>query len=136
VIQVETQPAVSRSRQLPGSSHAGRGRLEHLGPMIHELIAWDLVAQLDTGTFVLREDVQHRLGEVWALQSRAAPEVFIGRPCDRCGIVGVTRLVGESRLCTGCRESIDTSRSSANPPVAPSHGRGRRAGRKWHRTAG
>ena len=69
--QANKQPALSGSTRLPESSHpTGQGRLERLGPMIHELIAWDLVSPSGAGTFVLREDVQHRLVEVWAQQSR------------------------------------------------------------------
>lgn len=134
VKQVDKSLALLRSRPLPGATHpTGRGRLERVGPMIHELIALDLVSRSEAGTFVLREDVQERLSQVWTQRSQSTPQVFIGRPCDRCHVVGVTRLVDESRICADCRGSADTSSTSL--PVAPPPSRGRHAARKRHRAA-
>ena len=36
-------------------------RLDKIVPLLHELVALDLVQRADDGTFVLRQDVQERL---------------------------------------------------------------------------
>jgi hypothetical protein len=82
----------------------GYRRLDRLSPILHDLLAWDLVFRTESGSFVLRDDVQRWLAEALVRQSRSAPEVYVGRPCQRCGSCGVTRMVGEVRLCDPCSQ--------------------------------
>lgn len=105
-------------------------RLDRLGPLVHELIAWDLVYRNESGIFVLRDDVQQRLQDASARQRTARPEVYVGRPCQRCGSTGVTRMVEDARLCETC------SQVSVVADADPHEGRrskrhGRHDGRSW-----
>lgn len=86
------------------SAEEEQRRLGRLSPLLHDLIAWDLVYRTDAGSFVLRDEVQRRLAETSARQSRTAPEVYVGRPCQRCGTSGVTRMVDGVRLCDACNQ--------------------------------
>lgn len=107
---------------------AGR-RMDRMAPLVHELIAWDLVTRTESGSFVLRDDVQRRLQEASARQWTSTPEVFVGRPCQRCGTTGVTRMVGEARLCDECSRA---SVAEAEPERRrPSRRHGRHDGRSW-----
>ena len=90
-------------------------RLDALAPLIHQLITWDLVTLTDSGTFVLQDDVQQRLQELSAAQPHSTAAVYVGRMCQRCGVVGVTRLVEQP----------------AEPPAQTGPRRSR-----WHRKAG
>ena len=36
-------------------------RLDRLAPLIHQLLAWDLIYRTESGAFLLRDDVQERL---------------------------------------------------------------------------
>ena len=103
-------------------------RLDRLGPLLRELIAWDLVYETESGGFLLREDVQRRLAEASARHARSAtPEVYVGRTCQRCGATGVTRIVGGVRLCTPCSEAPPADESTAVAPAPRRHGRHDRA---------
>lgn len=84
-------------------------RLDRMGPLVHELIAWDLVCRSESGAFVLRDDVQQRLQDVSARQWTARPEIYVGRPCQRCGSTGVTRMVEEVRLCEACSRASEVA---------------------------
>ncbi len=106
-------------------------RLDRLAPLLHELLDWGLVHPTATGAFELREDVQERLRQLTASRPLLEAQVYVGRPCRRCGQVAVTRLVDGVRMCTPCRE-----RASAVPdPVddaavtSPSAERGHRSRR-------
>jgi len=57
------------------SSDPGR-RLERLAPLVHDLIAWDLVYKSESGTFLLRDDVQTRLREISVQTQSTAPRVY------------------------------------------------------------
>jgi hypothetical protein len=105
-------------------------RLDALAPLIHQLITWEIVQQTESGTFVLQDDVQQRLRELSAAQAHSTAAVYVGRMCQRCGVVGVTRLVDGELLCSPCNvpELIDTP---VEQPVEVSHRRSR-----WHRKAG
>lgn len=103
-------------------------RMEHIAPLVHELITWDLVYRTESGAFVLRDDVQRRLQEASARLAKSTPEVYVGRPCQRCGAHGVTRLVGEVRLCESCNRTSVVG--DAVPQGRPSR-RGRHDGRSW-----
>jgi hypothetical protein len=116
-----------------GTGNASQ-RLDRLSPLIHQLLAWDLIYRSDTGTYLLREDVQQRLV---AMESAAAPptaEVYLGRKCQSCGSIRATRLVEGVRVCELCRLS-----ASVVPPALPdavptgSEHHGIRS--RWHRKA-
>jgi len=105
-------------------------RLDAVAPLIHQLITWDIVTLTDSGTFVLQDDVQQRLQEISAAQPHSTAAVYVGRMCQRCGRIGVTRLVDGELLCSSCNapELVETP---AEPPAESSHRRSR-----WHRKAG
>ncbi len=105
-------------------------RLDAVAPLIHQLITWDIVTLTDSGTFVLQDDVQQRLQEISAAQPHSTAAVYVGRMCQRCGRIGVTRLVDGELLCSSCNapELVETP---AEPPSGSSHRRSR-----WHRKAG
>jgi hypothetical protein len=99
--------------------------LERLAPLIHELIAWDLIYRGETGAFQLREDVQQLLETRLAGSPPGPAQVFVGRKCERCGTVTVTRLIDGTRLCGRC-----TDAGGAAPPVEPLTGSDPRTGRR------
>jgi len=81
-------------------------RLEPFSPLLHDLITWDLVYRGESGSFTLRDDVQRWLEEVSARQSASTPpEVYVGRPCQRCGAIGVTRMIAGVRVCDACSQA-------------------------------
>ncbi len=83
-------------------------RLDRLAPLLHELLDWGLVHPTDSGTFELREDVQERLRQLTASRPALEAQVYVGRPCRRCGQVAVTRLVDGVRMCALCRDAMST----------------------------
>ncbi len=105
-------------------------RLDALAPLIHQLITWEIVSQTESGTFVLQDDVQRRLQELSASQAHSTAAVYVGRMCQRCGVVGVTRLVDGELLCASCNvpELVETP---VEPPAEVVQRRSR-----WHRKAG
>jgi hypothetical protein len=105
-------------------------RLDVLAPLIHQLITWDIVTRTESGTFALQDDVQERLQELSAAQAHSTAAVYVGRMCQRCGVVGVTRLVDDELLCSSCNMP-ELLEAPADPPVAGSPRRSR-----WHRKAG
>ena len=102
-------------------------QLERLTPLIHDLLTWDLVRRSDSGGFELREDVQQRLEELSSSRSVHAAEVYVGRRCERCGALSVTRLVGGMRTCSNCSSALDRTPRRFPPGRA---GTGRRAERR------
>jgi len=106
-------PKICTDLQHDGSAQTGQShdqrfsrRLEPFSPLLHDLITWDLVYRAESGSFALREDVQRWLEEVSARQSTSTPpEVYVGRPCQRCGAIGVTRMIGGLRVCDTCRQA-------------------------------
>jgi hypothetical protein len=109
-------------------------RLDRLSPLIHQLLAWDLIYQSETGTYLLRDDVQQRLQAMVPASAPPTAEVYLGRKCQSCGSVRATRLVDGSRVCELCRLSA----SVAPPPMpdagpADSEHHGIRS--RWHRKA-
>jgi hypothetical protein len=81
--------------------------LDRLTPLIHELIAWDLIFRSEDGEYRLREDVQRLLAERSLTLLTGPPEVFIGRKCQRCHRMTVTRMVDGSRVCGSCARAGD-----------------------------
>ncbi len=95
--------------------HALDRGLQGLAPLIHELLSRGLVRQSETGAFVLRDDVQQRLSELSEAPVASAPQVFIGRKCETCGLIRVTRLVRGLRMCSDC-DGLPTA--DPHPPSA------------------
>jgi hypothetical protein len=92
-------------------------RLDRLNPLIHDLLAWDLVYEDELGTFQLRPEVQRRLAETAAKAPRFAADVYVGRHCERCGVVGITRLTEGMRLCDPCAAYLQAPEADVAPPT-------------------
>jgi len=111
-------------------------QLERLTPLIHDLLTWDLVRRSDSGGFELREDVQQRLEELSSSRSVHAAEVYVGRRCERCGALSVTRLVGGMRTCSNCSSALDRPSASIGDEPAPPDAPPVPSRSRWHRKAG
>jgi ribosomal protein L37AE/L43A len=109
-------------------------RLDRLAPLLHELIAWDLVRQTESGSFEIPEEVQERLSQLTSLQSGSIAQVYVGRKCGRCGSMRVTRMVEGVRMCSTCSAEVSAPTADAVPEVAGGGRKGHRS--RWHRKAG
>ncbi len=98
-------------------------RLDRLVPLLHELVAWDLVQRAEDGSFVLRQDVQERLAVLTADRPLRSAEVFVGRKCQVCGLVRLTRMVDGVRTCSPCSITtpLDESDGAADTGRAKVH---------------
>ncbi len=76
--------------------------LDRLVPLLHELVAWDLVHRADDGSFVLRDDVQERLATLTTDRPVRSAQVYVGRKCESCERVTLTRMVDGIRICSSC----------------------------------
>jgi len=97
-------------------------RLDTLVPLLHELVAWDLVQRAEDGSFVLRQDVQERLAALTADRPTGSAEVFVGRKCQVCGAVKLTRMVDGVRICSPCNRKASEPADPdevARPPKGP-----------------
>jgi hypothetical protein len=103
--------------QLRGDPASDGYRLDRLSPLLHQLLDHDLVVQDDSGAFVLRPEIQQRLAEAVAKAPRFAAEVYVGRHCERCGTIGITRLTEGRRLCAPCAAYLE-SPATAEPPTS------------------
>lgn len=131
----EGTPAVD-GREASGDGNDGR-RLDRLSPLFHDLLAWDLVYQEESGEFVLRPDVQRRLAETAAKAPRFAADVYVGRHCERCGVIGITRLTEGMRLCDLCASYLQSPADDDDPPPTVDVKRRRRGSRsRRYRAAG
>jgi len=100
-------------------------QLDRLAPLLHELVAWDLVHRADDGTFVLRGDVQERLAQLSTVRPARSAQVYIGRKCERCERVTLTRMVEGSRICSSCsRVSLTDGDGVTDGAPATKSGRG------------
>jgi hypothetical protein len=77
-------------------------RLDRLVPLLHEMMAWDLVQRAEDGTFILCEDVQERLAILSSVKPARSAQVYVGSKCERCERVTLTRMVDGSRICSSC----------------------------------
>ena len=109
-------------------------RLDRLAPLIHQLLAWDLVARSESGDYELRDDVQQRLQEIGAVPIPATAEVYLGRKCQTCGLVRATRMVDGSRVCGPC-SNAPTETVSPVPDVGPDRPGHQGIRGRWHRKA-
>jgi len=77
-------------------------RLDRLVPLLHEMVAWGLVLQAEDGTFVLPGNVQERLVHLTTQRPTRTAQVYVGRKCQVCGQVRLTRMVEGIRRCASC----------------------------------
>ncbi len=110
-------------------------RLDRLAPLLHELIAWDLVRRTDSGGFEIPEEVQERLAQLSSLQSGSIAQVYVGRKCGRCGSMRVTRLVDGVRLCSTCSAEV-AAPAPPEPEAEDGSRKGHHAWSRRHRKAG
>ncbi len=97
----------------------GRRRAQRLGPLVHELLSWDLVRPTDSGDFELCEDVQQRLRAAARSHPSSRPSVFVGRACEACGATGqLTRMIEGVRLCPDCQGAETAPIPFPGPEVA------------------
>jgi ribosomal protein L37AE/L43A len=111
-------------------------RLDRLAPLLHELIAWDLVRQTESGSFEIPEEVQERLAQLSSLQSGSIAQVYVGRKCGRCGSMRVTRMVDGVRLCSTCSAEVAAPSVDTEPEAADGTPKGHHGRSRWHRKAG
>jgi hypothetical protein len=79
-------------------------RLDRLVPLLHEMMAWDLVQRAEDGSFMLCDDVQERLAILSSVKPERSAQVYVGRKCERCERVTLTRMVDGSRICSSCSD--------------------------------
>jgi len=111
-------------------------RLDRLAPLLHELIAWDLVRRTESGAFEIPEEVQERLAHLSSLQSGSIAQVYVGRKCGRCGSIRVTRMVDGVRLCSTCSAEVSAPAADLEPEVADGARKGHHGWSRRHRKAG
>lgn len=101
-------------------------RLDQLVPLLHDLVAWDLVHRAADGSFVLRDDVQERLALLSTERPARSAQVYIGRKCEHCGRVVLTRMVDGDRICAACsRASLTVGDTDGDDvPTSAKGGRG------------
>ena len=111
-------------------------RLDRLAPLLHELLAWDLVRRTESGTFVIPDEVQERLSHLTSLQSGTIAQVYVGRKCGRCGSIRVTRMVDGVRLCSTCSSELASPSITVEPEASGGDRKGHHGWARWHRKAG
>lgn len=111
-------------------------RLDRLAPLLHELLAWDLVRQTESGAFVIPDEVQERLSHLTSLQAGSIAQVYVGRKCGGCGSIRVTRMVEGVRLCSACSTERASPSIVAEPEATAGGRKGHHGRSRWHRKAG
>ena len=111
-------------------------RLDRLAPLLHELLAWDLVRQTESGSFVIPDEVQERLSHLTSLQAGTIAQVYVGRKCGRCGSIRVTRMVDGVRLCSTCSSELASPSIAEKPEASGRDRKGHHAWSRRHRKAG
>lgn len=101
-----------------------RVRIDRLVPLLHELVACGLVMRDEDGGFVLRQDVQDRLALLTSDRPDREAQVYVGRKCQQCGRVALTRTVGDTRICSACHQAaVSGIAATAEPAAAIRHAR-------------
>ena len=77
---------------------------DRLVPLLRELVTAKLVVQTVDGKFELSDAVQTRLHALTADRPPPSAQVYVGRRCELCGVIKVTRMVDGLRTCTTCHE--------------------------------
>jgi hypothetical protein len=131
---------VARTTAERTGTGARQARLDRLTPLLRDLLTWELVERSESGAFQLCEDVQRRLAEESSRRDHPSTAVFVGRSCQRCGAVGVTRMVDGVRSCPSCSQLplTDGSPPSDLSPAEPASVRHVRHGPPswWNRMVG
>ncbi len=133
--QFEVPPAEPGPADPLSAAESAR-RLDRLAPLLHELLAWDLVRRTDSGGFEIPEEVQERLAQLSSLQSGTIAQVYVGRKCGRCGSMRVTRMVDGVRLCTTCSSEVSAPPAPSEPESGKESRNGHHGRSRWHRKAG
>jgi hypothetical protein len=97
--------------------------LDRLVPLLHELVAWDLVHRAEDGSFVLRDDVQERLAALSVDRPVRSAQVYVGRKCELCERVTLTRMVDGARICSACSRASLQDDAAPAPVAIKSRGR-------------
>jgi len=111
-------------------------RLDRLAPLLHELLDWGLVQMTDSGAVELRADVQERLRQLTAARPRIEAQVYVGRPCRKCGQVAVTKMTDGVRMCSPCREALTADPGPTPDEESSAQSVGRSGRSRRHRKAG
>lgn len=133
--QFEVTPAGPEAVGAISATESAR-RLDRLAPLLHELIAWDLVRRTESGGFEIPDEVQERLARLSSLQSGSIAQVYVGRKCGRCGSMRVTRMVDGVRLCSTCSAEAAAPAVDTEPEVAEGSRKVHHAWSRRHRKAG
>ena len=133
--QFDVTPAEPEPVAVVSAAESAR-RLDRLAPLLHELIAWDLVRQTESGAFEIPEEVQERLAQLTSLQSGSIAQVYVGRKCGRCGSMRVTRMVDGVRLCSTCSAEVAAPSADSEPETVVGSRKGHAGRSWWHRNAG
>jgi ribosomal protein L37AE/L43A len=132
--QFDVSPADPEPVAVVSAADSAR-RLDRLAPLLHELLAWDLVRQTESGAFVIPDEVQERLSRLTS-QAGSIAQVYVGRKCGHCGSIRVTRMVDGVRLCSTCSSELASPSSAVEPEAAVSAQKGHHGRSRWHRKAG
>jgi hypothetical protein len=133
--QFEVAPADPEPVAVISAADSAR-RLDRLAPLLHELLAWDLVRQTESGAFVIPDEVQERLSHLTSLRSGSIAQVYVGRKCGRCGSIRVTRMVDGVRLCSTCSSELTSPSTTVEPDSSTGDRKGHHGWSRWHRKAG
>ncbi len=127
-----TQGLVRTVTRTGRSSYQG----DRLAPLLRSLLDTGLVVAGPDGRFTLPDEVQERLQALSESRSIPEVEVFVGRPCQRCGTAAVTRLYDGTRLCGSCREALLAAADADGHEGAPTRRSGKGRLPRWLRKAG
>lgn len=135
---MDEQPKATGRAELHVAEHgSSQTRLDRVIPLIRDLLTWDLVERTEPGSYRLRDDVQRWLETEASRQGHPSAAVFIGRSCERCGVVAVTRLVDGARTCAPCgrlaKEAVAQSPTEPIPTQRSDDRRGRHVRRDHDR---
>jgi ribosomal protein L37AE/L43A len=133
--QFQVTPADPEPVAVISAAESAR-RLDRLAPLLHELIAWDLVRRTDAGTFEIPEEVQARLAQLTSMQTDSIAQVYVGRKCGRCGSMRVTRMVDGVRLCSTCSAEVVAPTVDAEPEEVDGSRKAHHGWSRRHRKAG
>jgi ribosomal protein L37AE/L43A len=133
--QFDVPPADQEPAAVISAADSAR-RLDRLAPLLHELLAWDLVRQTESGSFVIPDEVQERLSHLTSLQAGSIAQVYVGRKCGHCGSIRVTRMVEGVRLCSTCSAELASPSAAVEPESTVAARKGHHGRSRWHRKAG
>jgi len=109
--------------------------VDRLVPLLRELVASEFVVQTADGKFQLSDAAQARLHALTADRPPPSAQVYVGRRCELCGIIKVTRMVDGLRTCTTCHQRACEPYVEPVTPV-PDPRRMIHPSFRWHRGVG